>query len=203
MALAYETSVPATYRTEFINKVVAICNRLGINPNWLMIVMKFETGNTFVPYVRNSGSGAVGLIQFTKKGIEGWTVTLDQLAAMTAVKQLDYVEKYLTPYKGKMTDVYNTYLAVFAPAYIGRPDAQKVYAEPTQSYSLNKQLDTNNDGVITVGEIKQVIKKHIPPGYDSGSTLATEVEQNPFPFAFALAIVFIIYLFFKRSNSYA
>lgn len=197
MALAYEISVPAAYRNEFISKVVEVSNRLGINPNWLMIVMRFETANTFSPSVKNQGSNAIGLIQFTSVAIKGWGVTLDQLAAMTAVKQLDYVEKYLTPYKGKMTDLYNTYLAVFAPAYIGRPDAQKVYASPTAAYTANKALDTNSDGVITVGEIKQVIKRYIPAGFDSGASI---IPDSPLPIAaIVIGLILLFLILSKRS----
>ncbi|GAB3282425.1 hypothetical protein GCM10027347_58720 [Larkinella harenae] len=198
MALAYENSVPAAYRTEFINKVVAISNRLGINPNWLMIVMRFESANTFLPYVKNPNSGAVGLIQFTQVAIKDWGVTLNQLAAMTAVQQLDYVEKYLTPYKGRMTDLYNVYLAVFAPAYIGRPDAQKVYASPSNAYNANKPLDTNNDGVITVGEIKSVIARYIPAGYDAGSNTLTD-STNTVPLVAMVVVLILIFLFLNRS----
>lgn len=200
MALAYENSVPAAYRSEFINKVVVICSRLGLDPNWLMIVMRFETANTFSPSVRNKDSGAVGLIQFTEKGISGLGVTLAQLAAMTAVEQLDYVEKYLNPYKGKMTDLYNNYLAVFAPAYVGRPDTQKVYASPSSAYTANRALDTNNDGVITVGEIKEVIKRYIPAGYSSGANVLTTVASNPFPVAALVIGLVILFLILKRST---
>lgn len=192
MALAYESLVPSAYRSEFVAKVVTISNRLGINPNWLMIVMKFESAGTFSPTVKNPGSEAYGLIQFTANGVSGLGVTLAQLRAMDAVTQLDWVEKYLNPYKGKMTDLYNLYLAVFAPAYIGRPDAQKVYASPSQSYTANKALDTNNDGVITVGEIKQVITRYIPSGYDAGTLLPPTTTIVPI----AAVIAVLIFLFF-------
>jgi hypothetical protein len=194
MALAYETSVPAAYRTAFIAKVITICNRLGIDPNWLMIVMRFESANTFSASVKNPNSEAYGLIQFTAVGISGLGVTLDQLKAMDAVTQLDWVEKYLNPYRGKMTDLYGVYLAVFAPAYIGRPDAQKVYVSPSKQYTANKPLDTNNDGVITVGEIKQVISRYIPAGYSAGSTTT---DQKVFPIA-AIALMIVLFFTLKR-----
>ncbi|QHV97569.1 lysozyme family protein [Spirosoma endbachense] len=195
MALAYETSVPAAYRTAFLNKVITICNRLGIDPNWLMIVMRFESANTFSPSVKNPNSEAYGLIQFTAVGISGLGVTLDQLRAMDAVSQLDWVEKYLNPYRGKMTDLYGVYLAVFAPAYIGRPDAQKVYVSPSKQYTANKPLDTNNDGVITVGEIKQVISRYIPAGYSAGSITT---DQKVLPIA-AIAVIIVLFFTLKRA----
>ena len=194
MALAYETNVPAAYRSAFIAKVIAVCNRLQIDPNWLMIVMRFESAGTFSASVKNPNAEAYGLIQFTNVGISGLGVTLAQLRAMDAVTQLDYVEKYLKPYVGKMTDLYGVYLAVFAPAYIGRPDAQKVYVSPSIQYTSNKPLDTNNDGIITVGEIKQVISRYIPTGYNAGSTTT---DQKVIPIA---AIAVVIFLFFTLKN---
>ncbi|CCH52354.1 hypothetical protein BN8_01350 [Fibrisoma limi BUZ 3] len=167
MALAYENLVPAAYRSAFIQKVVAVSNRLQIDPNWLMIVMRFESAGTFSASVKNPNAEAYGLIQFTQNGISGLGVTLAQLRTMDAVTQLDWVEKYLARYKGKMTDLYQVYMAVFAPAYIGRPDAQKVYVSPSKAYTANKPLDTNNDGVITVGEIKEVIKRYVPAGFEN------------------------------------
>ena len=198
MALAHEDHVPASYRTDFINKVVAVSSRLGIDPNWLMIVMRFESADTFSPSVKNKYSEAYGLIQFTNVGISGLGVTLAQLKAMTAIQQLDWVEKYLNPYKGKMVDLYAVYLAVFAPAYIGRPDAQKVYVSPTPQYTSNKALDTNNDGIITVGEIKSVIARYIPAGYSDGKTLATTLASNSNPVALLALGVVGLFLALKK-----
>lgn len=198
MALAYESSVPQTFRSDFINKVVKISNNLGVNPNWLMIVMAFESAKSFQPYVKNKLSGAVGLIQFTSTTAKGLGTTLADLSLMSAVEQLDYVEKYLLPYKGKMTDLYNTYLAVFSPAYIGRPDAQRVYASPSDAYKFNKVLDVNNDLVITVGEIKNVISKYIPVGFDAGSLAP---EQKVFPVALIVIGLIILFLLLNRSQN--
>ncbi|GAB4043127.1 transglycosylase SLT domain-containing protein [Spirosoma litoris] len=197
MALAYETKVPASYRMAFIEKVKAVCSRLGINPDWLMIVMDFESAGTFSPSVTNKGSGAVGLIQFTESGIVGLGVTLAQLKAMTAIQQLDYVEKYLTPYKSKFATVYDVYLAVFAPAYLGKPDEQVVYTKTASTdigkrrYELNKALDTNGDGNITIWEIKQVIRNRVPITVDSGAS----PENKALPI---LALVVLTFLFLNR-----
>ena len=192
MALAYENLVPAAYRSAFISKVIDLCGRLGIDPQWLMIVMRFESAGTFLPNVKNPNSSAVGLIQFTAVGASAVGKTTAQLAAMSAVEQLDYVEKYLTPYRGRMTDLYQVYMAVFAPTYIGRPDAQKVYASPSVSYTANRALDTNNDGVITVGEIKSVIRRYIPAGVEDGKSNTTPL--------LAVGGLVLAFLFFNRGE---
>lgn len=49
----------------FKSKVVAMAKMLNTDPNWLMAVMAFESGESFRPDIRNAaGSGATGLIQF-------------------------------------------------------------------------------------------------------------------------------------------
>ncbi|ADB36745.1 transglycosylase SLT domain-containing protein [Spirosoma linguale] len=200
MAIAYESRVPATYRTAFVEKVKQIASRLGINPDWLMIVMKFETAGTFSPSIQNAGSKAVGLIQFIESTATDLGTTPAKLRAMTAVQQLDYVEKYLTRYKAKFANVYDVYLAVFAPAFLGKPDSQIVYSKSStsalgkQRYELNKALDTNKDGNITIWEIKQVLKTHIPLDTDSG----VSPENKVLPF---LAIVFLSFFVFNSSKN--
>ena len=79
----------------FKNKVIEICKRLDINPDYLMACMAFETGETFSPKEPNKkGSGAIGLIQFMPETAPIFETTVEKLAAMTAVQQLDYVENF-------------------------------------------------------------------------------------------------------------
>jgi hypothetical protein len=49
---------------EFKQKVLECCGRLGVNPDFLMSAMAFETGETFDPKAHNASTGATGLIQF-------------------------------------------------------------------------------------------------------------------------------------------
>lgn len=191
--LAYENSVPAAYRSAFVSKVQSIAANLEIEANWLMIVIRFESANTFLPYVKNDASGAVGLIQFLPSTAISLGTTVLALSKMSAVEQLTYVEKYLLPYKGKMSNLYDVYLAVFAPAYLGRSDAQKVYSSPSSAYTANSALDTNKDGVITIGEIKKVIAQYIPSGYTDGTTIsAIANNSNLIPIAIIGGLILLL-----------
>jgi hypothetical protein len=58
-----------------------------------MAAMAFETGETFSPSIKNKASGATGLIQFMRSTAKGSGTTTAALAEMTAVDQLDFVEK--------------------------------------------------------------------------------------------------------------
>ena len=133
-----------------------------------MVVMCFESAHTFRPSVRNKYSNAVGLIQFIPSTAKRLGTTPDKLAGMTGVQQLVYVEKYFAPYAGRMYDVYDMYIVVFAPAFLGRPNHQVLYRadSPTQlgknRYRWNRVLDDNKDGLITIRDIKRQIRRFVP-----------------------------------------
>jgi hypothetical protein len=58
--------------------------------------MAFETGGTFSPSQKNAaGSSVIGLIQFMSTTAKNLGTSTSELAKMTAVEQLNYVEKYL------------------------------------------------------------------------------------------------------------
>jgi hypothetical protein len=147
----------------FIDKLKEICDDLGIDYRHLLIVMAFETGGTFSPSKRppiNKRTGkristATGLIQFLSSTAENLGTSTEALAKMSQVKQLDYVHKYLKPYKGRMRrgDFGDVYLAVFSPAFIGKPDSFVCYRRGQDGYTRNAPLDTNKNGLMTRGEI--------------------------------------------------
>jgi hypothetical protein len=142
---------------EFNQKVVTIAGRLGTNPNWLMAAMAFETNGTFRPSFRD-GSG-VGLLQFQPQTAKLLGTTIDQLAAMTVMQQLDYVELYLQPYAGRMNTVGDMYMAILYPIAIGQLDSYVLFnadsSDPhnRKEYRLNKYLDVNGDGKVTKAEV--------------------------------------------------
>jgi len=137
-------------------KVREIADRLSTDPNWLMAVMGFETGYTFSPAARNPGSTATGLIQFIESTARSLGTSTAQLARMTAVRQLDYVEDYYRPYNGRIRNLGDAYLAVLWPVAVGRPDSYVMWERDTgpyqREYAANSGLDVNHNGVITRGE---------------------------------------------------
>lgn len=163
--LAYENQVPSNIRSTFIKKVKEISERLQISPNWLMAIMSFESANTFSPSIRNKSTNAVGLIQFMPSTAISLGTSTEQLSKMSALEQLNYVEKYLQPYKGKMKSYIDTYFSVFFPLAIGKPDDWVLQAKGLSANKIasqNKGLDVNKDGVITVKEVKTVMLKKLP-----------------------------------------
>lgn len=149
--LAWGAKVTSQFRT----KVRAISARLGCAPTDMMTCMAWESGRTFSPSVKNmAGSGATGLIQFMPATAKGLGTSVAALAAMTALEQLDWVEKYFQPYKGKLSTLADLYMAILWPAAVGKPMEYVLWdkrSRPT-TYRQNAGLDVNRDGSITKAE---------------------------------------------------
>lgn len=140
---------------EFRKRVREVAAKIGAPADDLMAAMAWETGRTFSPSQRNmAGSGATGLIQFMPATARGLGTTTDALARMTAVQQLDYVERYFLPYRGKLRNLGDLYMAILWPAGVGKPDSYVLWDAKTRptTYRQNAGIDINRDGVITRAE---------------------------------------------------
>lgn len=132
--------------------------------NDLIGCMAWESAETFSPSIKNAaGSGATGLIQFMPATAKGMGTTVDKLAAMTQVEQLNYVYRYFLPYKGKLRNLGDVYMAILWPAAVGKQDSHVLWsrAKKPVTYRQNIGLDVNKDGVITRAEcIKKVTERY-------------------------------------------
>lgn len=149
---------------EFRVKVREIAKRQGVEANWIMATMAFETGNSFLPYEKNATSGATGLIQFTSSTAKSMGTSTTKLARMTAVEQLDWVEKYFAQYKGRIKNLGDAYMAVFAPVGLNKPDSTVLYSSPSAAYNQNAGLDTARKGYITRGDCIVRVNKSFKQG---------------------------------------
>lgn len=157
------TSLESKWRAkkspEFLNKTVAIAKDLGANPNHLMAIMQFESGLKADEV--NRFSGATGLIQFMPSTARGLGTSTSALLAMSEIQQLDYVRKYLMPYKGKLNSLGDFYASVLWPAAVGQPDSYAVFRIGSIEYRQNNGFDKNRDGIITKYEITQIVKERL------------------------------------------
>ncbi|MEM6685773.1 MAG: hypothetical protein AAF617_08310 [Bacteroidota bacterium] len=168
MRLIFEENVPTVYGSTFVDSVIDYSESLGIDPNWLMAVMYFETAGTFSASIRNPYSDATGLIQFMPATAIDLGTTIDQLALMSAEEQLYYVYRYYYPYKGRIKSYVDLYLATFFPAAIGKPDNYVLQTRGISASAIadvNLVFDLNSDRQIQVKEIKEVIIGKIPPSW--------------------------------------
>ncbi len=112
---------------------------------------------SFRPDARNAaGSGAVGLIQFMPQTAAALGTTTEDLAAMTAERQLDYVRSFFWPRQNRLKSLGDLYMAILWPAGIGKPDDYVLFdrsdLDHPARYVQNAGLDLDKDGRITRGE---------------------------------------------------
>jgi hypothetical protein len=163
---------------EFAARVREIAGRLMADPNHLMAVMGFETAGTFrADIVNAAGSGATGLIQFMPTTARSLDTTTGQLAAMSPIDQLEYVERYLWPYRGRLRRLIDCYLAVLLPSAIGKPDHHVLWRSPSIAYRQNAGLDAERRGEIRVGDVARRIQR----AYDRGREELAEAGAPPVP----------------------
>lgn len=152
---------------EFRDRLFEICQILGVEPDYLMACMAFESAETFRPDIRNAaGSGATGLIQFMPNTAKGLGTTTEALAAMTAEQQLEYVLAYFLPYKGRLHTLADVYMAILWPAGIGKSDDWTLWDQASRptTYRQNAGLDANKDGKITKAEVTSKVLAKLERG---------------------------------------
>lgn len=141
----------------FTAYVKTISAQLGIDSNWLMAAMYFESGLN--PQAKNPTGTATGLIQFTAATADSLGTTVDELYSLSNVQQLSYVYKYLKPYKSALTSPGQLYLAIFSPAMLTRDD-NHVIPLPAKWVKANEPLNQNHDENITVGEVRRTFSAY-------------------------------------------
>lgn len=152
MKIAYQEKI----NTSQLNEVLRVSKVLGIEPDWLMCTMYGES--KLNPQAKNPNSSATGLIQFVSDTAFSLGTSVSQLYEMNFEHQIQYVEKYLMPYKGKMKSYRDVYLAVFNPSFIGK----KEWVLPQSKYLPNKGMDFNKDGRIDQNDFDNWINRWIP-----------------------------------------
>lgn len=134
---------------DFRAQAISVADSVGIDPDWLMAIIAFETGFTFSAAAHNPGSTATGLIQFLSSTAQALGTTVSGLANMDPVDQLAYVQQYLQPYAGRMNSLADAYMAVFSPKAIAAPSNTILYSQGSQAYAKNSGLDPTGVGFIT------------------------------------------------------
>lgn len=194
--------------SEEIDKVIEVATDLGIEANWLLAVMYFETAYTFNPAKKNS-IGSVGLIQFTRdkagvnyKTIGGAKFYLEDIAKMSFTEQMDLVKAYYKEAVGnkKITSFIDTYLVTFFPAALGKSDDFILQTSGLSASLIAKQnpiFDRNKDSQITKKEVTDYFRQvYEQKGFDFDNDInlkgvAKTVVLGVVVFFYTLVTVFI------------
>jgi len=151
---------------EFYRKLVDICARLHCSPVDMASVMYSESGLS--PKAKNPHADANGLIQFmgdTLRGL-GWTKGSDAFRELSAVEQLDWVERYYQPHASAgLESAARLYLATFLPALLRNEHSHDetfvLCAERgplAWAYAANKAFDPHGNGHITLGDLGERLR---------------------------------------------
>ena len=198
--LVYEDKVKEN-KPQFIQRVYDVAAALGTNPNWLMALMNAESGlnshaqNTTYPL---SNGPATGLIQFTPDTAASLGTDIEELRTMTNVRQMDYVQAYFMPYRGRLNSYYDVFMATFFPAGMNKPD-EWIFETSNISRSAvarqNPGIDLNGDGKITVAEFKGYVYRTIPTSIKDLIFKAGElISKNPDLTAIIAIGLIVLYL---------
>jgi len=143
--------------TDFMVAVNTVSQKYQIKPEDLLAVMYRESA--LDPAAVNKSSGATGLIQFMPKTAESLGTTTSALRMMNRAGQMQFVDKYFEQVGlPKGADRGTIYAYVFLPgiaakgtntlASVNDPNTKKYY-------DANRGLDKNNDGLITIDDLRQ------------------------------------------------
>jgi hypothetical protein len=158
--------MPMAFKAELCR----LAERNGWKPGPIATVMLLESGMNSAAV--NPKGGATGLIQFIPSTAKLLGTTTEALRSMSAIRQLEYVEKFFKmvglPAGARAGDYY---IATFMPNFIGKPDSAVMSVAGENIYDVNKGLDRNSDGVITVGDVRSYLE----------NTLSQAESKPPIP----------------------
>lgn len=118
------------------DKTENIARKIGVTANDLYTI--FYAESKFNPAIVNS-IGATGLIQFMPKTAQSLGTSGPALAKLTALQQLDFVEKYFLPKAGKYKNVYDLYLYTFFPLGLGKPQGWVIESKQNSAQIISRQ----------------------------------------------------------------
>lgn len=127
----------------FLTRLSEVSQSLGVNPEDLARVMKAESGLN--PKATNPYSGACGLIGFMPSTASNLGTSAFELKKMTAVQQLDYVEKYYKPYAGRLRSLEDIYSVTFYPPLLGKDMSYVIGSERGEKYA--RLIASQNPGI--------------------------------------------------------
>ena len=145
----------------FLPELQTVAAKLETRPEWLLNVIACES--SFIPSARNNlpGQTASGLMQIIESTARGLGTTTAAIRRMNPIEQLQLVEKYFAPFRGRLNSLADVYLAAFrgflvdgGPETVVAPLNDSV--KERRAYSLNSGLDLDGDRTITKEELESV-----------------------------------------------
>lgn len=176
----------------------------------LAAVISAESG--FDPHAVNPANGASGLIQFVDATAKSLGTSTAALRRMSVRAQLPYVARFYArvPRRGTIAECADLYLLTFCPAIVDAPDDELIGIGPTAPlafdreapspclakpggmrlvYEQNAGLDRDGDGLLTVGDVREVMRRYVATYANRPRVPIPESEGEDFPLRYALLLL--------------
>lgn len=166
--------------------IVDTANAVGASPYMLANVINFETNGSFSPSKKNPNSTATGLIQFIEETAESLDTSTAELAEMSQLEQMVYVERYLDQFEEPLNTEQKLYMSIFYPKYMtvdpqttlpSNVQAVNVGIVKVQDYidfaNRNAKLDASQDPTL-VREV--VVEDTVTEGFETLEDTGTEED---------------------------
>jgi hypothetical protein len=121
----------------FKARVGLAARNIGVQPRDLIRLMNKES--RLNPRAVNPKTKATGLIQFMPSTAAKLGTSVQELRNMSALVQMDYVERYFQPYRGKIHDYEDLYIATFWPAALGKSDSTIIASRNLSAQTISSQ----------------------------------------------------------------
>ncbi len=157
----------------------------GYDPVGVAAVIELESAQSWDPAIHGpkvfsmAPGYPVGLIQFSPDTAQSMGTSTAELEQMSFAQQVKWIPAYYAKFGGPsaFSDPGDYYLAGWGTA--PNSPADKVLArEGSAAYTGNKGLDTNKDGIITAGELRDLMHASITRATKRG-VWKYNVEQTP------------------------
>lgn len=172
----------AKVRPELLASVQGMVKALAWRPEQdghVLTAFAFETAETFDPAIRNkAGSGAAGLIQWTTVAAVEQGLTVDQIAQLSDLEQVELARRYFERrHPERIHTLDDLYMAILWPVAVGQAPDYVLAMNPRQ-YRLNSGLDVNRDGKITKNEAAALVRRKMEKGLRPGYVLYVDDEGS-------------------------
>ncbi len=172
--------------SRFRRELESVAARLDTDPNYLAATIETESG--FDAQAFNPVGGGGGLIGFMPSTARALGTTVQALLRLTDAEQLEWVERFYRPYRGRLTSPEAVKMATFLPAFmdrdpsfvVGRRNDPTILRPSNLSlgiiYEQNAAMDRDGDGELTIAEVTGFARR----AYDRAKQRGT-LEAAPDP----------------------
>lgn len=144
-------------------KLLMVADELGIPADAISAVISHES--RWNPQAKNPRGSATGLLQWIESTAKGMGTSTAEIARMSTIEQLELAKRYFWPYRARIRTVTDALMAVFMPAYVGKPESHIIARKDStgaigkrteaEVYTANRGFDKEQKGYITVGDVSR------------------------------------------------